>query len=81
MSAVEQVLIEKIRQLPPQQFAEIEDFVEFLADKASKRAALDRLLSVAPAMEAAGVTPLTEEEIAAEIKAARTERRAQFSKK
>ncbi len=71
MNVVDQVLIEKIRQLPPQQFAVIEDFVEFLADKASKRAALDHLLSVAPAMEAAGITPLTEEEIAAEIQACR----------
>lgn len=80
MSMVEQVLIEKIKQLPQQQIAEVEDFVEFLADKASKRAALDRLLSVAPAVEAAGIPPMFEEEIAAEIKAARAERRAQANK-
>ncbi len=80
MSVVEKVLIEKIKQLPPQQLAEVEDFVEFLADKASKRAALDRLLCIAPAVEAAGITPLTEEEIAAEIKAARVERRARINK-
>lgn len=30
MSAIEQVLIEKIRQLPPQRLAELEDFVDFL---------------------------------------------------
>ena len=30
MSATEQVLIEKIRQLPPQRLAEGEDFVDFL---------------------------------------------------
>jgi hypothetical protein len=30
MSAPEQVLIEKIRQLPPQRLAEVEDFVDFL---------------------------------------------------
>lgn len=77
MGMVEQGLIEKIKQLPQQQIAEVEDFVEFLADKASKRAALDRLLSVAPAMEAAGIPTMTEEEIAAEIKAARAERRTQ----
>jgi hypothetical protein len=29
MSATEQVLIEKIRQLPPQRLAEVEDFVDF----------------------------------------------------
>ena len=30
MSATEQGLIEKIRQLPPQRMAEVEDFVDFL---------------------------------------------------
>lgn len=80
MSMVEQVLIEKIKQLPQQQIAEVEDFVEFLADKASKRAALDRLLSIASAVEVAGIPPMSEEEIAAEIKAARAERRAQANK-
>ncbi len=30
MSATEQVLIEKIRQLPPQRLAEVEDFIDFL---------------------------------------------------
>ena len=30
MTASEQVLIEKIKQLPPQRVAEVEDFVDFL---------------------------------------------------
>ena len=30
MSVTEQVLIEKVRQLPPQRLAEVEDFVDFL---------------------------------------------------
>ena len=30
MSTSEQVLIEKIKQLPPQRLAEVEDFVDFL---------------------------------------------------
>ncbi|MEX8500539.1 hypothetical protein [Leptothrix ochracea] len=30
MLAIEQVLIEKIRQLPPQRMAEVEDFIDFL---------------------------------------------------
>jgi hypothetical protein len=37
-----------IRTLSPQQVAEVEDFVEFLAAKARKRAALDRLMAIAP---------------------------------
>lgn len=75
-STVEQSLMSKIRTLSPQQVAEVEDFVEFLATKARKRSALDRLLAIAPALEAAGVAPMSEDEIAAEIDAARAERRA-----
>jgi hypothetical protein len=75
-ATVEQSLISKIRTLSPQQVAEVEDFVEFLAAKSKKRAAIDRLLAIAPALEAAGVEPMSEDEIAAEVKAARAERRA-----
>ena len=80
-ATVEQLLISKIRTLSPQQVAEVEDFVEFLAGKARKRAALDRLLAMAPAVEAAGGAPLSEEEIAAEVSAVRDERRAQQAAK
>lgn len=73
---IEQTLISKIRTLSSQQVAEVEDFVEFLAAKARKRLALDRLLAIAPALEAAGIEPMSEEEITAEVKAARAERRA-----
>jgi len=76
MSSNEQVLFEKLKALPPQQRAEVEDFVDFLTAKARKRAAMDRLLAIAPALEAAGVEPMSDEEINAEIKAARAERRA-----
>lgn len=73
---IEQTLISKIRMLSSQQVAEVEDFVEFLAAKTRKRSALDRLLAIAPALEAVGAPTMTEEEIAAEVKAARAERRA-----
>ena len=78
MSMTDQALIETLKSLPAQQRAEVEVFVEFLAAKAKKRAAWDRLLAIAPALEAAGVTPMSEEEVAAEIKAARAERRARM---
>ncbi len=80
MNAIAPALIQKLQELPPKQIAEVEDFVEFLADRANKRAALDRMLSIAPALEAAGIPPLTEEEIAAEVKAARAVRRTQTGK-
>ena len=73
---LEQSLIAKIKTLSSQQVAEVETFVEFLSAKARKHAALDRLLAIAPALEAAGVEPICDEEIAAEVKAARAERRA-----
>jgi hypothetical protein len=78
MSMTDDVLIETLKSLPAQQRAEVEDFVEFLAAKTKKRAAWDRLLAIAPALEAAGVEPMSEEEVAAEIKAARAERRARM---
>lgn len=77
---VEQMLMSKIRTLSPQQVAEVEDFVEFLVTKTRKRSALDRLLAVAPALEAAGAQPMSEDEIAAEVDAVRAERRARQGK-
>jgi hypothetical protein len=71
-----EALIEKLKALQPEQRAEVEDFVDFLSVRAKKRAALDRLLAIAPAVEAAGIAPMSMEEINAEIKAARAERRA-----
>ena len=75
-ATVEQSLMSKIRTLSPQQVAEVEDFVEFLAAKAKKRAALDRLLAIAPALQTAGAQDISEDEIAAEVDAARVARRA-----
>lgn len=37
MNATEQALIEKIRQLPPQRLAEVEDFVDFLRARDERR--------------------------------------------
>ena len=72
---VEQSLIAKIRALSPQEVTDVENFVEFLASKSKRRAAMERLLAIVPALEAAGVDPMSEEEVAAEVSAARTERR------
>jgi hypothetical protein len=33
MNPIEQLLIEKLRQLPPQRLAEVEDFVDFLRSR------------------------------------------------
>lgn len=41
---IDKTLMSQIRTLSPQQVAEGDDFVEFLAAKARKRTAMDRLL-------------------------------------
>ena len=80
-ATTEQLLISKLKTLSPQQVAEVEDFVEFLAGKARKRAAFDRLLAIAPALEVASVAPMTEEEITAEVQSIRDEHRARQAAK
>ncbi|MCB1623569.1 MAG: hypothetical protein KDI32_03200 [Pseudomonadales bacterium] len=47
-----------------------------LTEALKRREAADRLLSIADRIAAAGIPPMTEEEIDAEVKAARAERRA-----
>jgi hypothetical protein len=74
-ATIERALIRSLRSLSTEQLAEVQDFVEFLAAKSQRQAAWDRLLAIAPALDAAGVAPLSEDEIEAEIQAARSERR------
>jgi hypothetical protein len=75
MPANPQSLIEKINALPPDRIDEVENFVDFIAAKNRRMAALDRLLAIAPALEAAGAPPITEEAILAEVEAVRSARR------
>ena len=56
MSATEQVLIEKIRQLPPQRLAEVEDFVDFLRLREDNH----RLTQAAAKMAEASFAPVWE---------------------
>jgi hypothetical protein len=74
-----QALIEKIQALPPERLGEVEDFIDFISSKARRLAALDRLLAIAPAIEAAGVPPMSEDEIQAEVDAVRAARRQRRS--
>ncbi len=69
-------LLEKIQALPPDQLGLVEDFIDSLNARARRMAALDRLLAIAPALEAAGAPDISMEEIDAEVKAVRAERRA-----
>jgi hypothetical protein len=77
MNAIaQQTLFSKIQALSPEQLAQVDGFVEFLSASARRHAALGRLLAIAPALEAAGIPPMSEQELQAEIDAARAERRA-----
>ncbi len=68
-------LIRKILALPPGRLVQVEDFVEFLTTKERRREAMDRLLAIAPAVEAAGIAPMSLQEVDAEVKAVRAARR------
>lgn len=67
-------LLDKLDQLPPERVAEVENFVEFLANKERDKAFGD-FLAVADTVAKAGIPALTPEEIEAEIKTYRDERR------
>jgi hypothetical protein len=70
--ATAQAVMEKIEALAPERIAEVEEFVDFISAKTRRRAALDRLLDLVPALEAAGAESPTEDDIMAEVAAART---------
>jgi hypothetical protein len=76
MAAIDQALIDKLQKLPPRRQAEVRDFVEFLAAREERAAAGVRLGGSLERLDALELPPLSDEEIAAEIQAARQERAA-----
>lgn len=76
MAAIEPTLIQKLQKLPAQRLAEVEDFVEFLAARETRAAAGKRLGESLAKLDALNLPLLSDEEIEAEIQAARDERGA-----
>lgn len=76
-----QTLIEKLKNLPPERVAEVEDFVDFLhtRDQEASNAAAQRLGEAMTRLAALDLPPLSEDEVQAEIDAARRERRERLS--
>jgi hypothetical protein len=76
-----EALIEKLKSLPPEQRAEVEDFVDFLKARKERArdAAAQRLGEAFKMLDALNQTPPTAEEVQAEIDAARAERRARHA--
>jgi Protein of unknown function (DUF2281) len=76
-----EALIEKLKSLPPEQRAEVEDFVDFLKARKERArdAAAQRLGEAFAKLDALNSPPPTPEEVQAEIDAARAERRARHA--
>jgi hypothetical protein len=72
-----QALIEKLKNLPPERMAEVEDFIDFLRTRedGARDAAADRLGDAMAKLAALDFPPMSEDEVQAEIDTARRERR------
>jgi hypothetical protein len=72
----DEALIEKLKSLPPQQRAEVEDFVDFLMtrEERARDEGAQRLGKAFEKLDALNLPPLTPEEVQVEIDAARRER-------
>jgi hypothetical protein len=75
MTAIETRLIERLKILPPSRVAEVVDFVEFLAAREERTAAAARLGEAMAKLDALNLPPLSDDEIDAEVQAARQARR------
>jgi hypothetical protein len=71
MTAIEAHLIERLKKLPPARVAEVVDFVEFLASREERAAAAQRLTASLARLDALKLPEITEDEVEAEIQAAR----------
>jgi hypothetical protein len=76
MTALESRLMQRLKVLPPERVAEVVDFVEFLASRVQRDAAAQRLSDAMARLDALGLPPLSDDEIEAEIQAARRDRSA-----
>ena len=72
-----QALIEKLKSLPPEQIAEVEDFVDFLRtrEEVARDTAAQRLGEAMARLSALDLPSMSEDEVQAEVDAARRERR------
>lgn len=79
----EKTLLEKLRALPATRLAEVEDFVDFLKarEERTRDEASQRLGEAFKKLDALGASPMTPEEVQAEIEAARAERRSRADRR
>jgi hypothetical protein len=74
MAALEPSLLQKLQKLPPQRLAEVADFVDFLTAREERTTAAARLGESLAKLDALNLQPFSDDEIEAEIQAARQER-------
>ena len=75
-----QALIEKLKNLPPERVAEVEDCVDFLKtrDEKTRDTAAQRLGEAMAKLSAVDFPMMSEDEVQVEVEAARRERRARL---
>lgn len=73
MVEIAQTLIQSLQRLPQQRLAEVEDFVEFLTVRETRATAGAQLGGLLGKLDALNLPQLSDEEINAEIQAARRE--------
>jgi len=75
------VLIEKLKSLPPEQRAEVEDFIDFLKARRERTRdeAARRLGEALAKLDALNLPPMSAEEVQAEVDAVRARRRQERS--
>jgi hypothetical protein len=76
VTAIELQLIERLKKLSPARVAEVVDFVEFLASREERAAAAERLTTGLARLDALNLSDISDDEIEAEIQAARQQRRS-----
>lgn len=79
MTLIESRLIERLRKLPPSRVAEVVDFAEFLVQREERAAAAQRLTQGLARLDALNLPAVSDDEVEAELQAARQQRRAQPS--
>ena len=76
MATIQPTLLQKLQALPPRRLAEVEASVEFLAEREVRAVAAERLGESLAKLDSLNLPPISDEEIEAEIEAARRERAA-----
>ena len=76
MATIRPTLLQKLQALPPRRLAEVEAFVEFLAEREVRAVAAERLGESLARLDSVNLPPISDEEIEAEIEEARRERAA-----